>query len=117
VGVARRLSVDLPGSVKLKTSKVKPFAVSNFCTNCIRDVTDFNIGNEHNVSGFCSKQSCPLANSRYATIRSDPATGNLYLYVKAIERSHLPSRWWEKIKLPRDYAKALEIVDSVRFMP
>jgi hypothetical protein len=76
-------------------------------------VADFKIGNEHNVSGFCSKQSCPLANSRYATIRSDPATGSLYLYIKAIERSHLPSRWWQKIKLPRNYVKALEIVDSV----
>jgi protein MAK16 len=68
--------------------------------------------NEHNVSGFCSRQSCPLANSRYATIRSDPATGNLYLYIKAIERAHLPSKWWEKIKLSRNYTQALEQVDS-----
>jgi protein MAK16 len=82
-------------SFKLKTTKDQ-----TFCRN------------EHNVSGFCSKQSCPLANSRYATIRSDPATGNLYLYIKAIERAHLPSKWWEKIKLPRNYAKALELVDS-----
>jgi hypothetical protein len=68
--------------------------------------------NEHNVSGYCSRQSCPLANSRYATIRSDPATGGLYLYIKEIERNHLPSKWWEKIKLPSNYAKALELVDQ-----
>lgn len=82
-------------SFKLKTTKDQ-----TFCRN------------EHNVSGFCSKQSCPLANSRYATIRSDPATGNLYLYIKAIERNHLPSKWWEKIKLPSNYTKALELVDQ-----
>ncbi|KAI8943842.1 hypothetical protein NX059_001815 [Plenodomus lindquistii] len=82
-------------SFKLKTTKDQ-----TFCRN------------EHNVSGFCSKQSCPLANSRYATIRSDPATGALYLYIKAIERSHLPSKWWEKIKLPSNYTKALELVDQ-----
>ncbi|KAF2710774.1 Mak16 protein [Pleomassaria siparia CBS 279.74] len=68
--------------------------------------------NEHNVTGFCSRQACPLANSRYATIRADPATGTLYLYIKAIERSHLPSKWWEKIKLDKNYTKALEQVDS-----
>ncbi|KAF2796618.1 Mak16 protein [Melanomma pulvis-pyrius CBS 109.77] len=80
---------------KLKTSKDQ-----TFCRN------------EHNVTGFCSRQACPLANSRYATIRSDPATGNLYLYIKAIERSHLPSKWWEKIKLSNNYTKALEQVDT-----
>lgn len=68
--------------------------------------------NENNVTGLCTRQSCPLANSRYATIRSDPATGNLYLYIKAIERAHLPSKWWEKIKLSRNYTQALEQVDS-----
>jgi protein MAK16 len=68
--------------------------------------------NENNVSGYCSRQACPLANSRYATIRSDPATGGLFLYIKAIERAHLPSKWWEKIKLPSNYTKALELVDE-----
>ncbi|KAI4621342.1 uncharacterized protein J4E88_002893 [Alternaria novae-zelandiae] len=82
-------------SFKLKTTKDQ-----TFCRN------------EHNVSGYCSKQSCPLANSRYATIRSDPATGELYLYIKAIERAHLPSQWWEKIKLPKNYSQALEMVDQ-----
>jgi hypothetical protein len=52
------------------------------------------------------------ANSRYATIRSDPATGSLYLYIKEAERSHLPSKWWERIKLPSNYTKALAMVDS-----
>lgn len=68
--------------------------------------------NEHNVTGFCNRQSCPLANSRYATVRPDPSTGALYLYIKTPERVHLPSQWWEKIRLPQNYEKALAMVDE-----
>jgi protein MAK16 len=68
--------------------------------------------NEYNVTGFCSRQNCPLANSRYATIRSDPATGRLYIYIKSVERAHLPNKWWERIRLPSNYTKALELIDE-----
>lgn len=68
--------------------------------------------NEHNLTGFCTRQSCPLANSRYATVRPDPATGALYLYLKTPERNHLPSQWWEKIQLPQNYEKALAAIDE-----
>jgi protein MAK16 len=68
--------------------------------------------NEYNVTGFCSRQACPLANSRYSTIRVDPSNGRLYLYMRTIERSHLPNKWWERIRLPANYASALQLVDE-----
>ncbi|KAI9505758.1 Protein MAK16-like protein [Coemansia spiralis] len=83
---------------------------NQFCSYKVKTDVGNLCRHPYNLTGMCNRRDCPLANSKYATVRE--TGGHLYLCIKTAERAHLPAKQWQKVKLPKNFAQAVEVIDK-----
>lgn len=83
---------------------------TKYCAYKIKTDNQTFCKNEYNLTGLCSKNACPLANSVYATVIEKK--GKLYLCTKTIERYFTPNKLWTHTKLPENYGEALKLIET-----
>jgi len=84
---------------------------NNFCSYKFNSKSQNFCKNEFNTTGFCSRQSCPLSNSKYATVIQK--NGEIYLYIKDSLNDHYPDKLWKKFILSRNFTKSLQELDLI----
>lgn len=82
-----------------------------FCSYKFKSVKQNFCASEFNVTGLCSKQSCPLSNSNYATVIEK--NGEIYLYVRDKANSRYPDKLWKRFLLSRNFIKSLQELDLI----
>ncbi|KAJ1809294.1 Protein MAK16-like protein [Coemansia sp. RSA 2599] len=83
---------------------------NQFCSFKVKTNTGDLCRNPHNISGRCNRRECPLANSKYATVRE--IKGRVFLCMKTAERAHMPAKQWQMVELPKNIADAVKVIDE-----
>lgn len=81
-----------------------------FCSFKKKTDIEYLCKNKNNLTGLCNSSSCPLANTKFATIRT--IDEELYLFIKEPERINTPIEQFEKIKLSKNYDEAIKQIDT-----
>ncbi|KAJ2724384.1 Protein MAK16-like protein [Coemansia sp. Benny D115] len=83
---------------------------NQFCSYKVKTDTGNLCRHPYNLTGRCNRRECPLANSKYATVREH--RGRIFLCMKTAERAHMPAKQWQAVQLPKNFAEAVEVIEK-----